>query len=79
MQKKITVEKFDQLFDDGHDISEYIDWDSATQPRKNDICISKRINVDMPLWMVQKLDHEAKRLNIPRQSVIKTWLADRMK
>ena len=35
-------------------------------------------NVDFPVWMIQSLDKEAKRLGVPRQSVIKVWIAERL-
>ena len=38
----------------------------------------RRVNVDFPIWMIQSLDKEAKRLGVPRQSVIKVWVADRL-
>ena len=39
----------------------------------------KRVNVDFPVWMIHDLDKEAKRLGVPRQSLIKIWLAERLK
>jgi hypothetical protein len=38
----------------------------------------KRVNVDFPVWMIHSLDKEAKRLGVPRQSIIKIWLAERL-
>ena len=38
----------------------------------------KRVNVDFPVWIVNKLDKEAKRLVVTRQSIIKIWLAERL-
>jgi hypothetical protein len=38
----------------------------------------KRVNVDFPVWMIQQLDKEAKRLGVPRQSIIKVWVAERL-
>ena len=38
----------------------------------------KRVNVDFPLWMIQLLDKEARRLGVPRQSIIKVWVAERL-
>jgi hypothetical protein len=35
-------------------------------------------NVDFPVWMIQLLDKEAKRLGVPRQSIIKVWVAERL-
>ena len=70
MVKSITAEEFDKKFDDGEDISEYVDWSSARRLNTE----VKRINVDMPSWMVEALDMEAERLNISRQAVLKTML-----
>ena len=38
----------------------------------------KRVNVDFPVWMIHSLDKEAKRLGVPRQSIIKIWIAERL-
>jgi len=32
----------------------------------------------MLVWMIHLLDKEAKRLGVPRQSIIKIWLAERL-
>jgi hypothetical protein len=66
---------FDKKFDDGvEDIIDDIDPTSWRRPNRD----VRRVNVDFPLWMVESLDREAKRLGVPRQSVIKTWIADRL-
>ncbi len=72
--KVISTEEFDKKFDDGEDISEYIDFDSV-RPLNAE---QKRLNLDLPLWMVKALDKEAQRLGVTRQSVIKTWLAEKL-
>ena len=38
-----------------------------------------RVNVDLPKWMINRIDRVAGRNGIPRQAVIKTWLADKIK
>jgi len=30
-------------------------------------------------WMIQSLDKEARRLGVTRQSIIKIWIAERLK
>lgn len=70
MKKSLPAEELDRLFDAGEDISEYIDFDNA-QPLN---APARRVNVDMPAWMLNALDREADRLNISRQAVIKTML-----
>ena len=47
---------------------------TARRPNKE----IKRVNVDFPVWMVESLDREARRLGVTRQSVIKVWLAQKI-
>ena len=70
----MKASEFDKRFDDGEDISKYLDMSKARRPEQE----QKRVNVDFPLWMVHLLDKEAKRLGVPRQSVIKVWIAERI-
>lgn len=72
--KKISAAEFDRKFDEGEDISEYVDWSKASRPGLE----PKRVNVDFPSWMVAGLDREAKRLGISRQALIKTWIAEKL-
>ena len=67
-------EVFDKRFDAGGDVSRNLDFSRATRPGR----AQKRVNVDFPVWMIQSLDREAKRLGVPRQSVIKVWIAERL-
>jgi hypothetical protein len=67
----MKAKQFDKLFDDGGDVSKYLDMSKAKRPGQG----HKRVNVDFPQWMIQLLDKEAKRLGVPRQSVIKVWVA----
>lgn len=66
--------EFDRKFDDGEDVSDALDFSKATRPGRE----QRRVNVDFPVWMIQALDQEADRLGIPRQAVIKVWLAERL-
>jgi hypothetical protein len=65
---------FDKEFDENKDISRYLDISKARRPGQ----MQKRVNVDFPLWMINLLDKEAKRLGVPRQSIIKVWVAERL-
>ena len=70
----MKANEFDKKFDNGEDVTKYLDMKKARRPRQE----HKRVNVDFPLWMIQKLDKEAKKLGVPRQSIIKVWVADRL-
>ena len=66
---------FDRVFDAGsEDIVDQLDMSTARRPGRE----VRRVNVDFPIWMIESLDAEAARLGINRQSVIKTWIAQRL-
>jgi hypothetical protein len=70
----MKAREFEDKFDKGEDISQYMDVSQARRPKQE----QKRINVDFPLWMIHMLDKEASRLGVPRQSIIKLWIAERL-
>jgi len=70
----MKAEEFDKRFDNGEDIMEFLDLSKATRPNQE----LRRVNVDFPIWMIDSLDKEAKRIGVTRQSVIKIWLAERL-
>lgn len=70
----MKAKELNKKFDEGKSVLEHLDLLRARRPKQE----QKRVNVDFPLWMVQSLDKEAKRLGVPRQSIIKIWLAERL-
>jgi nitric oxide synthase oxygenase domain/subunit len=70
----MKASEFDKKFNEGRDISKHLDIAKA----KRQGWEQKRVNVDFPLWMIQLLDKEARRLGVPRQSIIKVWVAERL-
>lgn len=70
----MKAKDIEKKFDEGEDISKYLDISKARRPEQE----QRRVNVDFPLWMIQQLDKEAKRLGVPRQSIIKVWVAERL-
>jgi len=70
----MKAKDFDRGFDENKNIIEYLDVSKAKRPKQK----QKRVNVDFPLWMIELLDKEASRLGVPRQSIIKVWLAERL-
>lgn len=73
--KKIKAKDFDRAFDEGRDVEKFLD--KRTTRRVNSEL--KRVNIDFPLWVVERLDIEAKRLGVTRQSLVKMWIAERFK
>ena len=76
MKKKyITAAEFDEQFDRGEDLLANYDLEHARRPGLE----QKRVSVDFPAWMVQKLDLVARRLGVTRQSVIKVYISEKLK
>ena len=71
----MKAKDFDKKFDEGEDMMKYLDLSKAIRPG----LVNKRVNVDFPEWMIRRLDKEARRLGISRQSVIKFWIAEKLK
>jgi len=70
----MKAKEFDKTFDAGGSVLKYLDVEHATRPGRE----QKRVNVDFPAWMVSRLDKEAQRLGVPRQSLIKMWIAEKL-
>jgi predicted DNA binding CopG/RHH family protein len=74
-QTKTTAQNLEARFDSGENVTDYFETKKAVRRnhRKN------RVNLDLPEWMLNKIDRLAGRNGIPRQSQIKAWLAERLK
>lgn len=70
----MKASEFDAKFESGEDITEYLDLTRARCPNHD----QRRISVDFPVWMLRSLDREARRLGVPRQSIIKLWIRERL-
>jgi hypothetical protein len=62
------AKNLESRFDSGKGVLDYFAVDG----------VIRRINVDVPGWVLNGLDVEAKRRGITRQSLIKTWLVDHL-
>ncbi len=69
-----TAKEFDETFENGEDISEFVDYSKARRPNLE----QKRVNLDLPVWMIERLDQEARRLGVARQAVMKMFLAQHL-
>ena len=70
----MKAKTFERKFDDGQDITEVLDLTKARRPLQ----AQRRVNVDFPTWMIDRLDKEARRVGVTRQSIIKIWLSERL-
>ncbi len=70
----MKAKELEKKFANNENITKYLDVSKARRPVQE----QKRVNVDFPTWMIHSLDKEAKRLGVPRQSIIKIWIAERL-
>ena len=70
----MKAKQFDDKFDRGESVLRQLDLSKAVRPGGQ----QRRVNVDFPVWMIESLDKEAKRLGVTRQSIIKVWIAERL-
>lgn len=70
----MTAKEFEKHFDEGEDITPYIEKSSVRRPGLE----ARRVNVDFPEWIIEKLDLQSKRIGVSRQALIKLWVSERI-
>ena len=65
----------EKMFDERKDVTPHLVLSNARRPGHE----QRRVNVDFPSWIVESLDVQASSLGVTRQSVIKMWIAERLK
>ena len=69
---KIAAARFDCAFDRGGGF-DALDLESATVHSP-----MQRINLDLPKQLLHQIDNEANRIGVPRTSVIKLWISEKL-
>lgn len=68
-------EDLDRIFDEGEeDMTPYLDVSKARRPGLE----LRRVNVDLPDWVISALNKESRHVGVSRQSLIKLWLVERI-
>ena len=70
----MKASEFDKKFDSGGSVIKDLNINKGKRVLQE----QRRVNVDIPEWMIKSLDKEAGRLGVTRQSIIKVWLAERL-
>jgi hypothetical protein len=71
----MKAKEFDEKFEIGKDLTDDLDFSKARRINQT----PRRVNIDFPAWVVDELDREANRLGITRQSLVKVWIAEKLK
>lgn len=72
--KTISAEEFDRKFEDGEDISEYVDWSKATRPNLEPVVLTVTIMRGTKL----RLERQAKELGVSVDSLLEDWLREKL-
>jgi predicted DNA binding CopG/RHH family protein len=74
---KTEAEK--RKFWETHDSTDYIDWSKAERVRFPNLKPSTRaISIRLPLGLLEQIKIAANRRDVPYQSLIKMWLAEKV-
>jgi predicted DNA binding CopG/RHH family protein len=66
-------------FWESHDSSEYVDWSRAERVRLPNLKPSTTsISLRLPVSLLERLKVAAHKRDVPYQSLIKTWLAEKL-
>ncbi len=70
----MKASEFNQQFDEGESVLEMLDLSQAKRVMQE----QTSIKIDFPIWMIESLDKEARRIGVSKQSIIKIWLAEHL-
>jgi hypothetical protein len=70
-KKRMTATEFDEYVDNGGDLRGMLKFRRVAD-------MTQLVNVDIPNWALASIDREAKRRGVPRKSLIKMWIIDRV-
>jgi hypothetical protein len=71
----MNARDFDKKFELGEDVTDNFGFSGSRRVNQE----LKRVNIDFPVWVVEKLDKQSKRLGISRQALVKVWIAEKLK
>jgi len=72
--KTISAEEFDSKFDDGEDISEHVDWSTATRPNLEPV----ELTITVMRGTKLRLERQAKEHGVSVDSLVEEWLREKL-
>jgi predicted DNA binding CopG/RHH family protein len=68
-----------RAFWESHDSSDYVDWSKAERARFPNLKPStKAISLRLPIDLLERIKTAANKRDVPYQSLIKVWLAEKL-
>ena len=75
---KFSDEAAERRFWETHDSNNYIDWNKAERVRLPNLKPStESISLRLPVTLLERIKVAANKRDVPYQSLIKTWLAEK--
>ena len=72
------TEQEEREFWENHDSSEYVDWSKASLAAFTNLKpATKAISLRLPEDLLAKIKVKANKMDVPYQSLMKTWLAEK--
>ena len=69
----------ERAFWDSHDSTDYVDWSEAKRVRFPNLKPStKAISLRLPVDLLERIKIAANKRDVPYQSLIKVWLAEKI-
>jgi predicted DNA binding CopG/RHH family protein len=76
---KFKSEAEEREFWETHDSTEYLDWSKAERVRFPNLKLSTQsISIRLPISLLEQIKIEANKRDVPYQSLIKVWLAEKV-
>ena len=76
---RFSSEAEERAFWESQDSTEFVDWSGAKNVRLPRLKPStKAISLRLPVSLLERIRIEANRRDVPYQSLIKTWLSDKV-
>ncbi len=76
---KFRTEREEREFWESHDSTEYVDWSKARRVRFPNLKpTTTSISLRLPVSLLEQIKVEANKRDVPYQSLIKTWLAEKV-
>ena len=76
---KFKSEVEESEFWETHDSTEYLDWSKAERVRFPNLKLSTQsISIRLPVSLLEQIKIEANKRDVPYQSLIKVWLAEKV-
>lgn len=75
----LKSEAEERAFWESHDSTDYVDWDRAERVRFPHLKPStKAISLRLPVNLLERIKIAANKRDVPYQSLIKVWLAEKV-